>query len=58
MDTYTLDIQGATEFKDYIVDVYVDRSSSLFSTDLWNVHTLIEKNCPELTIMWRVIIEE
>jgi hypothetical protein len=46
MDTYTPDVQGATQFNDYIVDTYVDRSSSLFSTDLWNVHTLIEKRLP------------
>ena len=46
MDTYTPDVQGATQFNDYIVDTYVDRSSSLFSTDLWNVHTLVEEKQP------------
>ena len=46
MDAYTPDVPGATQFNDYIVDTYVDRSSSIFSTDLWNVHTLVEEKQP------------
>ncbi len=43
MDTYTPEGQGPI----YIVETYVDRGSSLFSIDLWNVNILIEKKTPE-----------
>ncbi len=43
IDTYTSDCNDAIQFKDNLVENYVDLDLSRFSIDLWNVNKLVEE---------------
>jgi hypothetical protein len=50
MDTYTPDDKGVIQFNDYLAENYIDRDSSLFSVDFWNINKLVEEKDPQQII--------
>jgi hypothetical protein len=50
MDTYTPDDKGVIQFNDYLAENYIDRDSSLFSVDLWNINKLVDEKHPQQII--------
>jgi len=46
MDDYTPSYSSSIKFNDYIVSTYVDRTSSRFPIELWNVNDALINNIP------------
>ena len=46
MDEYTPEHVSAIKFNDYLVSTYVDSSSALYQSEIWNVHELLVNKLP------------